>query len=342
MFRVDLRSDTVTKPTTEMRRVMFEADVGDDVFGEDPSINELEERVADLLGKEASLFVPSGTMANQLALSVIADTGSEIYCSEKAHIFNYEAGAVSVIARAQIWPLAGDRGIFAPQEVAKRLRPEDHHFPPSRIIEIENTSNGGGGAIWPLETVAGHRALADEHDMLIHLDGARLWNAAAASGIDEKTWASHADTVSVCFSKGLGAPVGSCVAGTKEFVAEAHRWRKRLGGGMRQAGLIAAGALYAIDHHRDKLHDDHRRAKQLGDELNRYDVIEVDLEGLQTNIVWLHFNDGSALEMMEKLNQRGIGTMAFDTERLRMVTHLDVDDSGIDETLQAFRELISA
>ncbi len=342
MFRVDLRSDTVTKPTPEMRRVMAEAEVGDDVFSEDPTIHALEERVADVLGKEAALYVPSGTMANQLALAVNAGTGTEIYCSEKAHIFNYEAAAVPVITRAQLWPLPGDRGIFTADDIAKRLRPADHHFPPSRIIEIENTSNGGGGAIWPLDIVKEHRKLADEHDLLIHLDGARLWNATAGSGIEEKVWASYADTVSVCFSKGLGAPVGSAVAGSAEFIDEAHRWRKRLGGGMRQAGIIAAGALYAINNHRSKLHDDHRRAKQLGEELNRFDTIDVDLEGLHTNIVWLTFKDGSALELMDKLNERGIGTISFDAGRMRLVTHMDVDDSGIDETLQAFHELIPA
>lgn len=342
MFRVDLRSDTVTKPTREMRSVMLDAEVGDDVFAEDPTIRALEERVADILGKEAAIYVPSGTMANQLALAVIAETGSEIYCSEKAHIFNYEAAAAAVIVRAQLWPLPGDRGIFSPEAVASRFRPADHHFPPSRIIEIENTSNGGGGSIWPMELVKGHRAFADEHGMLIHLDGARLWNAAVGSGIEEKMWASYADTVAVCFSKGLGAPVGSAVAGTKEFVEEAHRWRKRLGGGMRQAGIIAAGALYAIDNHRQLLQSDHSRAQRLADELNSYDLVEVDMEGVQTNIVWLRFLDGSALDMMEKLNDRGIGTISFDVDRMRLVTHMDVDDSGIDDALQTFHELISA
>ncbi len=342
MFRVDLRSDTVTKPTATMRRVMFDAEVGDDVFGEDPSIRALEERVAEILGKEAALFVPSGTMANQISLAVIANTGSEIYCSEKAHIFNYESGGISVIARAQLHTIPGDRGIFSADEVAKRLRPVDDHFPVSRIIEIENTMNGGGGAIWPLDLVAAHRELANQHGMWIHLDGARLWNAAVGSGVREETWASYADTVSVCFSKGLGAPVGSAIAGSRSFIEEAHRWRKRLGGGVRQAGIIAAGALYAIEHHRDRLHDDHQRAKRLAEELNQYDVIDVDMEGVQTNIVWLTFKDDSALTMMNSLKERGIGTIAFDGQRMRLVTHLDVDDKGIDAALLAFRELLSA
>lgn len=339
-FPVDLRSDTVTKPTPEMRRVMAEAEVGDDVFAEDPTILALEQRVAELLGKERALFVPSGTMANQIALAITAGSGREVICAEKAHIFNYEAGAASVISGTQLWPLPGTRGIFTPDDVRMRLRPSDHHFPPTAVIEIENTSNGGGGAIWPLELMQQHRTLAGDHGLSIHLDGARLWNAAAASGIPEATWAACADTVSVCFSKGLGAPVGSAIAGTAEFVDEAHRWRKRLGGGMRQAGIVAAGALYAIDHHRDLLVADHARATRLARTLNDYPTIDVDLEAVQTNIVWLTFRDGSALTLAGQLAERGIGVISFSEDRMRLVTHLDVNDEDIEFTLATFAELL--
>ncbi|MBS1261658.1 MAG: L-allo-threonine aldolase [Calditrichaeota bacterium] len=340
MFSVDLRSDTVTQPTREMRRVIAETEVGDDVFAEDPTIRRLEERTAELLGKERALYVPSGTMANQIALAVLAKPGDEIFCSEKAHIFNHEAGSPSIIARAQLHPLPGERGIFTRPDVEKRLRPEDHHFPPSAIIEIENTSNGGGGSVWPLDTVKDLRALAVERGMRTHLDGARLFNAAVASGVPEAEWSAHADTVAVCFSKGLGAPVGSAIAGSAEMIEEAHRWRKRLGGGMRQAGIIAAGALYALEHHRELLADDHRRARRLAEELNRHDNVEVDLEGVHTNIVWLNFLDGRAFELMEALAARGIGVIAFSPDRMRLVTHLDVDDGGVERALQAFHELL--
>lgn len=336
MQTIDLRSDTVTVPTDEMRRVMAEAPVGDDVFGEDPTIRRLEERTAQILGKEAALYVPSGTMANQIALAVLTDDGDEVYCADGAHIFNYEAGAPSMIARIQIHPIPAARGIFTREDVEARLRPKDHHFPPSSVIEIENTSNRGGGAIWPLAEIRRLRELADEHGMRMHLDGARLWNAAVASGTPEREWARHADTVSVCYSKGLGAPVGSAIAGPADLIAEGHRMRKRLGGGMRQAGIVAAGALHALDHHRERLADDHRRARKLAEGLVRIGGFEVDLEHVDTNILMVGL-EGRGLEaeiFADSVARKGLLVTMAGRQKVRFVTHLGIEDEDIQRAVE--------
>ncbi|MCA1849276.1 MAG: threonine aldolase family protein, partial [Actinobacteria bacterium] len=264
---IDLRSDTVTRPTEGMRRAMFEAALGDDVFGEDPTVNRLEEYVAALLGKEVALYAPSGTMCNQVGVFVSTTRGDEVLLHEGAHVFNYEAGAPALLSGVQLRPLPGEGGIVSPETVRAAVRPENVHFPRPKLLCLENTHNTAGGKVFPLEDFAAVAAEARELGLKVHLDGARLFNAQAATGIPAREWCEHADTVSVCSSKGLGAPVGSLLAGDGETIREARRARKAFGGGMRQAGVIAAGSLYAFEHHTERLAEDHERAKKLADGL---------------------------------------------------------------------------
>jgi threonine aldolase len=338
---IDLRSDTVTKPSDAMRKAMYEAEVGDDVFGEDKTIIELQERVAEVLGKEAALYVPSGTLSNQIALKILTNAGDEVYCDKTSHIFNYEGGAASIIARIQINTINGERGIFTREDVEPLLRPKDHHFALSKVVEIENTSNRGGGAVWPLAEVRRLSELCIENDMKLHIDGARLWNAAVASGTPENVWAQYAETVSVCFSKGLGAPVGSALVGPNDLIDEAHRWRKRLGGGMRQAGIIAAGALYGLNNNRDRLVDDHKRAKRLAQGLSEIEGLGIDVERIDTNIILV---DISKLgidsdKFAETVGEQGLFMTNAGRQEVRFVTHLDVDDDDIERAIEIVRNI---
>ena len=264
---IDLRSDTVTRPTPEMRRAMAEAPVGDDVFGEDPTINRLEEHVAALLGKESAIYCPSGTMTNQIGIFVGTGRGDEVILHEGAHIFNYEAGAPALLSGVQVKTIPGEGGVVGPETLRAAVRPENVHFPRPRLLCLENTHNVAGGRVFPLEDFAAVSAEARDLGLKVHLDGARLFNAAAAAGTPAREWCEHADTVSVCSSKGLGAPVGSLLAGSEETIREARRVRKAFGGGMRQAGIIAAASLYAFEHNVERLHEDHERAKKLADGL---------------------------------------------------------------------------
>jgi threonine aldolase len=283
---IDLRSDTITVPTPAMRQAMASAEVGDDVFGDDPTVLKLEARVAELLGKEASLFTVSGTMANQLALRSHTESGDEILVDANAHIYYYETGGPAALAGVMCRCLPGVRGIFTAADVEAALRPADQHFPPTKLVCIENTHNRGGGSIWPLETLREVAEVSRRHGLRMHLDGARLWNASIATGIAERDYAAHFDSVSVCFSKGLGAPVGSALCGSREFIQRARRFRKMFGGGMRQAGIIAAGALHALEHHRARLAEDHTNARTLADGLSLLPGIELDPASVQTNLVF--------------------------------------------------------
>ena len=260
---IDLRSDTVTKPTAAMREAMARAEVGDDVFGDDPTVKELEAETAVLLGKEAALFTPSGTMANQLAIRGHTEPGDEILVEANAHLYYYESGAPAALSGVMCRCINGQRGIFAGADVEAALRPADQHFPRTRLLCIENTHNRGGGRIWPIQQLQEVAATARRHGLPLHLDGARLWNASVATGIPERDYATLFDTVSVCFSKGLGAPVGSALVGPKAFIERVRRFRKMFGGGMRQAGIIAAGALFALRNHRTRLAEDHANANAL-------------------------------------------------------------------------------
>ncbi len=326
---IDLRSDTVTRPTEGMRRAMFEAALGDDVFGEDPTVNRLEEYVAALLGKEAALYAPSGTMCNQVGVFVNTTRGDEVLLHEGAHVFNYEAGAPALLSGVQLRPLPGEGGIVSPETVRAAVRPENVHFPRPKLLCLENTHNTAGGKVFPLEDFAAVAAEARELGLKVHLDGARLFNAQAATGIPAREWCVHADTVSVCSSKGLGAPVGSLLAGDGETIREARRARKAFGGGMRQAGVIAAGSLYAFEHHTERLAEDHERAKKLAEGL-REAGYQVDPP--ETNIVLVEVEKSEAF--LQALAREGVLATPGKAGFVRLCTHLDVGDEEIEATIE--------
>lgn len=342
MRQVDLRSDTVTKPTLEMRKVIFEAKVGDDVFGEDPSVNELEAFVADLLGKEAALFVPSGTMGNQIAINCHTQPGDELICEMGCHLYNYEAGAPALLSGVQIRPIPGIRGVITAEQIEASLRPENDHFARQTLVTIENTHNSAGGAIFPLDEIVKIGKLLRSRCLRFHMDGARLWNACVATNISEKEYAAPFDSVMVCLSKGLGAPVGSVLTGGREFVRLARKYRKIYGGGMRQAGIIAAAGLYAIQHNRERLVVDHQRAKMLAQALFQYSDVEINIENVQTNIVIADFGGTgkAAQEIVEKMQKHGVKCLAVSKNKIRMVTHLDLEDKDIDWTIEILKKIL--
>ena len=339
---IDLRSDTLTKPTVDMRKAMAEAPVGDDVFGEDPTVNKLQRRVAEMCGKEAALFVPSGTMSNQIAINAHTQPGDEVICEYGSHIFNYEGGGPALLSGVQLHPLQGERGAIIAEQIKTAIRPDDHHFAQTKLIELENTHNRAGGAIFPLEIIRDIRLLADEHHLKMHLDGARLWNAHIATGISLTDWAAPFDSLSLCFSKGLGAPVGSILVGSEEFINRAHRFRKMYGGGMRQVGIIAVAASYALDFHLTRLAEDHWRARRLAIRLKELGAL-VDLEAQQTNIVIADVSpfSRSAQDIVVDLKTFGLFTLAFSSTRIRFVTHLDVDDEAISLAIEALESVLS-
>ncbi len=340
MTAVDLRSDTVTRPSPDMRRAMAEAEVGDDVFGDDPTVKRLEETVAGILGKEAALYVPSGTMANQISMALVAGPGTEVLVEEGSHVLNYEGGAASALWGITLRPVVGRRGVLAASDVAAAVRPPNDHFAPLRAVALENTHNRAGGAVWPPEQLHAVAGAAREAGLAVHLDGARLWNAAAAGGLDPADLARSADTVSVCFSKGLGAPVGSAVASTAERIHRARLLRKRLGGGMRQVGIIAAGALHALLHHRDRLTEDHARAARIGAALAELPGVET--LPVETNIVIAELRETGReqAEVVEALAAEGVLAAGFGATRIRLVTHLDVDDAGTGRAIAALRKTL--
>lgn len=333
---IDLRSDTVTRPTPAMRRAIAEAEVGDDVFGDDPTVRTLEARVAGHLGKEAGLFVTSGTMGNQVAVAVHTRPGDEVLLEERSHVFLYEAGAPAVISGVQVRTLPGEGGLIAAETLRSSLRPRDVHFCESRLLVFENTHNRAGGRVLPLDGMAATASVAREMGISVHLDGARLWNAAIASGIEERRYAECCDSVSVCFSKGLGAPVGSVLCGSSGFIERARHVRKRLGGGMRQAGILAAACLHALDHHRERLADDHRRARTLAASLAQLPELSIDPASVETNILVVAVNAGSPSEWCEAMARRGVRIVPFGPGALRAVTHLDVDDGAIRFAAESF------
>jgi threonine aldolase len=341
---IDLRSDTVTRPSPAMRQAMAKAEVGDDVFGEDPTVNLLQEKCAALLGKEAGLFVASGTMGNQVSIKAQTQPGDEVIVEADSHVFNYEAGAPALLSGVQLFPILGRRGVFTVEQAEAAMRPANVHHPKTRLIVVENTHNRAGGTIWPLEGIRRLRELADLNGLLMHLDGARLWNASAATGIPLKEYADYFDSVTVCFSKGLGAPVGSLVAGGKEFIRKAHRFRKVFGGAMRQAGILAAAALYSMDHHVGRLAEDHLKAKQLAESIRGLPGLSVDMEAVQTNMVFIDLTgpEWTAGSAVEALKARGVLILAMGPRRLRAVTHLDVAKEEIDSAAGIFKEVFHA
>lgn len=337
---IDLRSDTVTKPTAAMRDAMAQAEVGDDVFGDDPTVKELETKTAALLGKEAALFTTSGTMANQLAIRSQTEPGDEILVEANAHVYYYEGGGPAALSGVMCRCLEGQRGVFKAADVEAALRPADPHFPHTRLVCVENTHNRGGGKVWALEQIREVATASRKHDLKLHLDGARIWNASVATGVAEQAYAAEFDSVSVCFSKGLGAPVGSALVGTKTLIDRARRFRKMMGGGMRQAGVIAAGALYAMQNHRARLVEDHSNAKMLAEGLARFKGLEIDPAAVETNIVRFVVKTMPAQQLVDRLKERGVLVLAVGSDTIRAVTNLMVDQRDIEDAVRVVGELV--
>jgi threonine aldolase len=337
---IDLRSDTVTRPSPEMRKAMYEAEVGDDVFQEDPTVNALQEYAADLLGKEASLFVSSGVMGNQICLNVATDPGDEVICEMDSHIFNYESGSPAKLSGIQLLPIVGKAGVITPSQVEPFIRPlSAYYMPRTKVIEVENTHNRAGGTIQPLDNIIELGKLAKKYNLHYHLDGARIWNASVAAGISVKEYAKHFDTISCCLSKGLGAPVGSIIAGSKEFIKDAFRIRKSWGGGMRQLGIIAAGGLYALKNNIPRLEEDHRKAKMLADVLAEMKNVKIDLTAVQTNILIFEPKNISVDEALKKCKEKGLLLSVGKIDSLRIITHLDVSFNDIEKSIKILREV---
>jgi len=335
---VNLLSDTQTKPTAGMREAIASAEVGDEQRGEDPTVNALQERVAQLLGQDAAVFLPSGTMCNAIAFQLHLRPGDELLLHATAHPVGFEAGGPAALAGAMIRPLDGDGGMFTADDVRAAVRPiGDRHAPRTRCVSLEQTTNMGGGRVWPLEQGVSVLAAAAEYGLRTHLDGARLLNAVVASGVAAADWARGFDTAWIDFSKGLGAPVGAALAGPNELIEEAFRLKHRMGGAMRQAGIIAAAGLYALDHHVDRMADDHVRARRLADGLAALPGVELDAAAVETNIVVFGVADAPAFSAA--LAERDVRIAAIGPSRLRAVTHLDVDDDGIERALAAASEV---
>ena len=322
---------------------MAQAGVGDDVFGEDPTVIELQEEVARLLGKEAGLFVPSGTMSNQIAIKVHTQPGDEVICEAGAHIMNCEAGGPAFHSQVQLNPVQGRLGVFTSRQVEAVIRPRNVHVPPTRLIAVENTHNQAGGTIFPLEEIHRIADVARTHDLRMHLDGARLMNAVVATGIPADEWAAPFDSVSLCLSKGLGAPVGSLLCGGRSFIQGAHRYRKLFGGGMRQVGIIAAGALYAVRNHVDDLARDHQRARRLAEALNQLPDVSINPEEVHTNIVMFGVDEqrGTGVEIEEQLRREGLLCLALARQKIRLVTHRDLSDDDINNAIHTLQKVLS-
>lgn len=336
---IDLVSDTATRPTPGMRRAMAEAEVGDEQRGEDPSVNRLCERIAVLLGKEDAIFLPSGTMCNQVAIAVHCRPGDEVYGAETAHIFSTEGAGPAVLAGAQCWPIATETGIFTPDDLARAVRPGRRQAPNARLIEVEQTVNRTGGVVWPLAALRAVGDFAKARGLIVHMDGARLFNAGVASGVSVRDFAAPCDSVWIDLSKGLGCPVGGVLAGSAAFIEAAWRWKYRLGGAMRQAGILAAAGLYALDHHVERLADDHANARLLADSIADVPGIAVLNPGVETNMVFIEVSASgkSAPDFAAALEARGVRLGASSATELRAVTHLDVDAEGIGKAARAIR-----
>jgi threonine aldolase len=337
---IDLRSDTLTRPTPAMREAMARAEVGDDVYGEDPSVNRLQERAAELLGKQASLFVPSGTMANQIALLCHCERGDDVLAGEGAHCMLYESGAGSAWAGVG-FTVVGQGGLFDVGQMLAAIKPREYHYPRTRLLALENTHNRAGGRVFPQERVLAIANAAHASGLAVHLDGARIWNAAVATKREPAELAAPADTVSACFSKGLGAPVGSVLAGTTALILRARRFRKMLGGGMRQAGVLAAAGLHALDHNRERLADDHAHARLLAQELSRIPGVACAPDQVETNIVNFELPQLDAARFVAAAAAQGVKLNAIAANRLRAVTHLDVSRQDVLDAVERLRELLS-
>ena len=339
---IDLRSDTVTKPSEAMRKAMYNAEVGDDVFKEDPTVNKLEEYAADLLGKEAALYVPSGVMGNQICLNVLTNPGDEVICERDAHIFNYESGSPAALSGIQLFPIEGKYGVITPEQLELIIRPTSaYYMPRTRVIEVENTHNRAGGTIWPIENIILLKNVAKKHNLFYHLDGARIWNASIATGISVKEYASHFDSISCCLSKALGAPVGSMIAGTKDFIKEAYRVRKAWGGGMRQVGILAAAGLYALQNNIERLKEDHEKAKYLAERINANPNLKIDMNAVQTNILLFSPKTISVEDGLKQCKAKGLLVSVGKIDLIRAITHLDVSFDEVKKSANIIDEVFA-
>lgn len=326
---IDLRSDTVTRPTLAMKAAMFEAPVGDDVFGEDPTVNALEEKISQLFGMEAGIFCPSGTMTNQIAIRLHTRPQTEVICHQYSHIYLYEGGGIMSNSLASVKLLSGDLGKITASQVAESINPDDVHAPETTLVSLENTMNKGGGSIYKLDEIKPIHDLCKEKGIKLHLDGARLFNALVESGESPSEWGAHFDTISICLSKGLGCPVGSVLLGTKEAIKRAKKIRKVFGGGMRQAGILAAAGIYALDHHVERLKEDHSRAREIADILQKKSFV-TEILPVSTNIVIARIGGMSPEELLQKLSEQHIRAVKFGKDLVRFVTHYDFGQAELD------------
>lgn len=343
---IDLRSDTVTKPTRPMLEAMLSAKVGDDVFGEDPTVIALEQKLAEMFGKEAGLFCPSGTMANQAAIKVHTQPGDEVICDELSHVYNYEGGGIAVNSGCSVRLLHGDRGRFTAEDVSKAINPQDVHFPVTKLVSAENTCNKGGGSIWDWNELENISALCRGNNLKFHLDGARIFNAIIALKMkvpgefpNRLAWGKLFDSISICLSKGLGAPAGSVLIGDKVFIDRARRVRKVFGGGMRQAGYLAAAGIYALDHHIERLKEDHSRARELEKTLKNLPFVKT-LMPVDTNIVIFELTENFTVkDFILRMGSKDIKIVQMGAQKMRMVTHLDFTDEMLEKVTKVLKEI---
>lgn len=338
-MKIDLRSDTVTRPTQEMLDYMMSAEVGDDVFNEDPTVKGLQEKAAEMLGMETALFVPSGTMANQIAIKVHTDPMDQVICDKRSHIYLYEGGGMAFNSGVSAKLIHTEKGILKPDDILSAINPVDVHFPKTKLVGLENTCNKAGGTYYTQEELMAVYECCADNNLRLHLDGARLFNALEVSGVKPTDIGKWADSVSICLSKGLGAPVGSLIVGTEEFIAEAKRVRKIYGGGMRQAGYLAAAGIYALDNHIVRLKDDHHRARKLADAISELDYVDT-VYPCDTNIVVFNLPDSiNSKVFLYKLMEEDILAVPFGPQSIRMVTHLDINDTMIDTVIEKMENL---
>jgi len=340
MMKIDLRSDTLTKPTPEMLDFMMNAEVGDDVYKEDPTVNALEERIANYFGMDAALYFPTGSMTNQAAIKIHTQPGEQLIADTYAHVYNYEGGGVSFNSGVSCKLLAGNRGMITATAIEEAINPPDfYHSPLTTLVCLENTTNKGGGACYDFEEIKKIRTVCDQHGLGYHLDGARLWNALVATGQDPKEYGTYFDTISVCLSKGLGAPMGSVLVGKKQYMDKAMRVRKILGGGMRQIGYMAAAGLYALDHHINRMGQDHKKAKELGVILNKLDIVAT-VDPIETNIIIFKLKENqNVLSFTQQMEKENVFISNMGQGKLRIVTHYDYTDRAHDRFIDVLSRL---
>ena len=339
---IDIRSDTVTQPTEGMRKAMLEADVGDDVLGDDPTVIKLQNKAAELLGKESALYVPSGTMSNIVATRTHTSPGDEIVTEAHSHIYRYEGGAFAALSGCSVALVDGKNGLMTSEQVSSSIRKAEgslSHYPNGSLVCVENTAQGGGGSVYSQEAIDDICKVAKEKDCKLHMDGARLFNASVASNTDPARMVRDFDSISICLSKGLGAPIGSVLVGSKEDLAQAHRWRKMFGGGMRQAGMMAAAGIYALENNIDRLREDHRRARKFAEALVEMPNFSVNLDTVQSNIVYIGVGKGRSKQMIEKLAKQDIDILDTDDSTIRAVFHLHIGDEDLEKIIEVFTQL---